>query len=168
MDTRVLASAATTLLMMGACTSAADTAAKNPQEAPTPVLSQEAPTQCSRSEVEDLARGTVEAYNEGDLATLDASFAPEPRFQWYSKTPRFQGYSKTLIRDRDDLLHHFEKVSQREHQMKLLYLVVLQERGWHGGYDFIIEFKERQGDGPWSRRFGGKGAADCQIFVWSW
>lgn len=146
---------------MGACTSAADTAAKNPQEAPTPLLSQEAPTRCSRSEVEDLARGTVQAYNEGDLATLDASFAPEPRFQWYSKMP-------TTIRDRDKLLHHFEKVSQRDEQLKLLDLVVLQERGWHGGYDFIIEFKERQGDGPWSRRFGGKGAADCQIFVWSW
>lgn len=160
MDTRVLASAAMTLLMMSACTSAADTTVKEPQEAPTPDQSQEARTQCSRSEVRDMALSTVKAYNEGDLVTLDASFAPEPRFQWYSKMP-------TTIRDRDNLLHHFEKVSQRDEQLKVLDLYVLPKRGWHGGYDFIIEFKERQGDGPWSPRFGGKGAADCQIFVWS-
>lgn len=160
MDTRILASAAITLLVMGACTSVADTAAKEPQAAPTPDRSQQARTNCSRSEVRQLVLSTVEAYNEGDLATLDTSFALEPKFQWYSRTP-------TLIRDRDNLLAHFKKVSQRGEQLKVLDLYVIPKRGRHGGYDFIIQFKGRQGDGPWSRRFGGKGSADCQIFIWS-
>lgn len=116
-------------------------------------------TDCSRSHVERVARSFFRAYNASDLPTLNKLFSPRPRFRWYS-------HGKTLVSQRSDLLDYFADESKRPLELRLLDVTVLKDRGWHGGFDFAFRFRERS-DEVWSEPRLGKGAADCQIYVWS-
>ncbi|MFN2587767.1 MAG: nuclear transport factor 2 family protein [Actinomycetota bacterium] len=112
-----------------------------------------------------VIRDFVGAYNDGDIDRLDELFAPEPDFEWYTVS---RGAREEITAyDRGALPPYFSRRHRAGDHLKLLDLVVSEERGWHGGFDFSFRLvrssDQRRAEG-W---YHGKGAADCRIFVWS-
>lgn len=101
-------------------------------------------------------RDVVDAYNVGDVATVDALFAPEGKFEWYSENGLREG---AAARDRSTLVQY---VSQRHADGDVLTLAKV-EPGSGGNFAFYL-------DGGAEREILSKGALDCAtglVFVWS-
>lgn len=55
-----------------------------PTRTPAPPPEPEQPTPCTAPAVETLVRRFIDAFDAGDVRALDALFAREPKFEWYS------------------------------------------------------------------------------------
>jgi hypothetical protein len=124
---------------------------------------------CAPTEVRQLVVRFIAAFNAGDMARLDAIFAKEPGFQWYS-TGKPGDRRDPMSRNRATLIPYF---ARRHRQHERLTLV-----SWAGGgnangfahYQFHVV--RRAKDAPRPLRLEGKGAAICSasgdtIAVWA-
>lgn len=122
---------------------------------------------CSRSEVLDLVRDFVDAYNRGDVSYLDQIWAQEPDFFWYfdaADPTRRAGLSE----QRATLPTHFLRRSLLGDQLRLQRVSVSWERGWHGAWDVTFDLRRTSDDAASEGRHHGKGAATCQrLHAWT-
>lgn len=125
------------------------------------------PPACSRSEVRDLVRDFVDAYNRGDVAYLEQIWAQEPDFFWYfdaADPSRRAGLSE----QRATLGPHFMRRNLVGDHIRLHRLSVAWERGWHGAWDVTFELSRTSDDVAAEGRHHGKGAATCQrLHAWA-
>ena len=137
---------------------------------PSPPPSAEAPTLCHADEVETVVKRFVAAFNAGDLDGLDAIFAREPEFEWYT-TGAPGERQPTASHDRSSLISYFaarhavgERLALRSFQFNG------NGRRPHGNFQYTLT---RSADDLAPTRYIGKGAALCyreradSIFVWS-
>ena len=100
------------------------------------------------------------AYSEGDYETLDALFAPEPEFEWYSTDAPGERL-EARARLRSSLIPYFEARHRRHDQFGLRsFQFNGNSRRW-GNFQMTMRRRVagyRHGD--WFRVFG-KGAAIC-------
>lgn len=68
----------------------------------------EQPALCSAGEVETLVGRSIEAFNTGDLRALDALFAREPEFVWYSTDAPGERFTSSA-NDRPSLVPYYGK-----------------------------------------------------------
>lgn len=130
------------------------------------------PVACAEDEVRTLVERFVDAFNEGELEMLDAVFAQEPDFEWYSTGAPGErllpqaGY-------RESLVPYFE---QRHELGEQLELRTFRFNGNtprsrpYGNFEYTLT---RSADDLPPTVYGGKGAVLCYrarpdvIFVWS-
>lgn len=70
---------------------------------------------------------------------------------------------RATVTSRASLLRHLREAHRLEERLELAALVVMQERGWHGGYDFSFRIRRSASDLPTPTWHVGKGAAGCRI-----
>jgi hypothetical protein len=126
-----------------------------------------ATTLCSRSDVENVVRAFVAAFDAGDQDALASLFAPDPGFNWFSVNDNgerrfFVAYSRPVLR------RYFQRRLAKNERLVLRRL----EIGTTGG--FIYRLTRRADDLPGGRSvtYEGKGQVDCSlepkaIIVWS-
>lgn len=185
MHTRILASAATTILMLGACTSAADTASKHPTPHPsTPSTgataarqetrvtrdSHRGPRACRPQQVGETVIGFFDAINRGDAEGAIDYLTPE--LGWYSMTegnPR-KGGRHFVAHDSDKLRDYFHRRVSISERMYLLEIDVDYERARDLGHVAYNLLRTAEDLTEYAAEAGGKGAIDCdsgRIAVWS-
>jgi hypothetical protein len=132
----------------------------------------EQPSLCTAGDVEALARRFAEAFNRGDLGELDAIFAREPEFEWYSTG----GPGERLLpiaADRDSLVPYFRERHARGEQLTLRSLRFngnTTGSRTYGNFEYTLM---RQAHDLAPTAYRGKGAALCfrgrsdAIIVWS-
>lgn len=161
-----------------ACSLEKENGAPVPQTAdPTPEVVIIGPTGgypegCQPDEVAELVMAFFDAYNTGDTAVLDQSFA-EP-IQWYSDGIEEKEQNHFTTYDRDGMFPYFAARQEQHDQLKLFWLSV-NPRTWHGGvgitYRLWREADDLEpGQDGRSRLAIGKGAVRCpegKIFIWS-
>ena len=125
---------------------------------------------CAAGEVETLVVRFVAAFNSGDLSRLDALFAQEPEFEWYS-TDAPGARSTSLAYDRPSLVPYF---AGRHALGERLTLRSFRFNGNsttpYGNFEYSLT---RSAEDLEPTLYDGKGAAFCYrnrsdvIFVWS-
>lgn len=130
------------------------------------------PSACGQDEIARLVGRFIEAFNDGELETLDDVFAEEPDFEWYSTDAPGERLELSMARDRASLLQYFE---QRHALGERLTLKSLRFNGNtrgsrpYGNFEYTLT---RSATDLLAALFTGKGAALCyasrqdQIFVW--
>lgn len=115
---------------------------------------------CTAKEARAVFTDFLQAFNRGDGQKLDALFAEDPAFNWYSSSPpgrRLGAAAKT----RATLLDYFRDRHRREDRLRL---VEFQFTGsWSGNGNFGFEVRRSAADyegGEWFQVFG-KGACTC-------
>jgi hypothetical protein len=132
----------------------------------------EQPVACVSVEVEQLAKRFVEAFNDGDLQALDAIFADEPDFEWYSTGAPGERLLP-LAGDRPSLVRYFR---ERHELGERLTLNSFRFNGNsrvsrpYGNFEYTLT---RSANDLPPTAFTGKGAALCYrdrsdlILVWA-
>ena len=124
---------------------------------------------CARSEVGQVIVRFIRALNAGNAARLDAVFAKEPSFEWYSTGAPGRRLGGAAYR-RATLIPYFVRRHAQRERLTLL--------SWSGGGNangyahFGFRLVRRAKDAPRPLRLDGKGAAICTtsgntIAVWS-
>jgi hypothetical protein len=141
-----------------------------PTRLPVPPAKSEPPMPCAAGEVETLVVRFVAAFNSGDLSRLDALFAQEPEFEWYS-TDAPGARSTSLAYDRPSLVPYF---AGRHALGERLTLRSFRFNGNsttpYGNFEYSLT---RSAEDLEPTLYDGKGAAFCYrnrsdvIFVWS-
>lgn len=183
-DTRFLAGVATTLLILGACTSGAGTVASRPdpevsdtaeigtatQQIRVTRDTDQGPEVCHPQQVGETVIKHFEAINEGDTDTAMNYVAPERG--WYSVTegnPR-DGGRHFVARDSDKLRKYLNRRTAVNERIYLLEIDVAYERARdvaHVAYNLLRTADDLT---DYAEEAGGKGAIDCdsgRIAVWS-
>lgn len=185
MHIRVLATAATTLLLAGACISVADTEADQPVVVPsTPSArvstanqeirvtrdSQRGPQPCRPRQVGETVTGFFNAINRGDAEEAIDYLTSE--LGWYSITegnPRdggrhFVAYNSDELRD---YLHRRVSVDERVYLLEIDVDYEPARAIGHVAYSLLRTAEDLT---DYAAEAGGKGAIDCdsgRIAVWS-
>jgi hypothetical protein len=130
----------------------------------------EPPKPCTADEVETLVLRFLDAFNSGDLRTLDSVFAKEPDFEWYS-TDAPGRRSNASAYDRSSLVPYF---ADRHAHGERLVLRSFRFNGNsttpYGNFEYSLTRSARDLE---ATPYHGKGAAFCYrnrsdvIFVWS-
>lgn len=130
----------------------------------------EPPKPCTAEEVETLVQRLVHAFNGGDLKELDAIFAKEPDFEWYSTDGPGERV-RTSAYDRSSLVRYFASRHARSERF------VLRSFRFNGNsttpYGNFVYGLTRSARDLDPTPYRGKGAAFCYrnrsdvIFVWS-
>jgi hypothetical protein len=132
----------------------------------------EPPTLCTAEEVESLVRRFVAAFNDGDAEELNAIFAREPDFEWYSTGAPGERLDP-IARDRSSLVQYFRDRHALGERLTLRSITFNGNTTGSRTYgNFVYELERGAADlAPTPYR--GKGAALCYrtrsdaIFVWS-
>lgn len=138
---------------------------RTPSQPPEP----EQPTLCTAPEVETLVRRFIDAFNMGDLRALDAVFAREPQFEWYSTDAPGERLHAASS-DRSSLLPYF---GGRHALNERLTLRSFKFNGNGSGYGNFEYGLTRSAEDLRPTGYHGKGASFCYrnrsdvIFVWS-
>jgi hypothetical protein len=143
-----------------------------PETAPEPPIAEQ-PTLCTAGEVESLVRRFIDAFNTGDLGVLDALFAREPDFEWYSTDAPGERFTP-LANDRPSLVPYVAGRSARGEQLTLRSFRFNANSSRplrpYGNFEYGLT---RSADDLQPTPYYGKGAAFCYgtwpdvIFVWS-
>ena len=133
----------------------------------------EQPTLCTAGEVETLVRRFIDAFNAGDLRALDALFAREPEFEWYSTDAPGERF-RSLAKDRPSLVPYFagrhalgEELTLRSFRFNGNTSRALRP---YGNFEYGLT---RSAEDLQPTPYYGKGATFCYgtrsdvIFVWS-
>ena len=182
-DTRILAGAATTLLILGACTSGADTVNNRPApEASDPTSgtatqqirvtrdTDRGPDVCHPRQVGETVVKHFEAINQRDTDRAMNHVAPQ--LGWYSVTegnPR-DGGRHFVTRDSDKLREYFDRRIAQNERIYLLEIDIAYERARdiaHVAYNLLRTADDLT---DYAKEAGGKGAIGCdngRIAVWS-
>ena len=114
-------------------------------------------TPCGRADTRGVLRSFVGAFNGGSFAKLDALFAPEPAFQWYSSPAPGRRLGAEAKR-RDTLIPYFRRRHREGDEFRLLAF------DWNGKSahwsNFSFEMRRSEPRDGWFRT-EGKGAAVC-------
>jgi hypothetical protein len=126
---------------------------------------------CGPGEVRALVVDFVVAFNGGDLARLDAIFAPSPAFKWYSSNAPGRRVRSAAFR-RGTLLDYFARRHARRDRVRLLGFRFNGNSGGYGHFDYRMRRSAADFRGGQPFRLVGKGAVDCSldpkaIAVWS-
>ena len=122
---------------------------------------------CSRSEVRDLVRDFVDAYNRGDVDRLEQMWAQEPDFFWYFVQDDASRRG-ALSERRETLILYFVERSMYADHLRLRDLSIRWERGWHGAWDIAFKVTRTSDDPNAAGRYHGKGMATCQrLHAWA-
>jgi hypothetical protein len=126
---------------------------------------------CEAAEVRALVVDFVAAFNRGDLARLDAIFAPKAAFKWYSSNAPGRRVRSAAFR-RDTLLGYFGRRHARRDRLRLLSFGFNGNSGGYGHFDYRMRRAAADFRRGRSFRLVGKGAVDCAldpkaIAVWS-
>ena len=183
-DTRTFAGAATTLLVLAACTSGAGTVDSRPDSevsdtTETGTATQQirvtrdtdhGPEACHPQQVGETVIKHFEAINEGDTDTAMNYVAPERG--WYSVTegnPR-NGGRHFVARNPKKLGEYFDERVQQHEQIYLVEIDVDYERARNVGHVAYNLLRTADDLTDYAEQAGGKGAIDCDsglIAVWS-
>jgi hypothetical protein len=141
-----------------------------PTRAGIPPPQPESPKPCTADEVEMLVRRFTDAFNTGDLRALDAVFAREPEFEWYSTDAPGERLQASAF-DRSSLMPYF---ASRHAAGERLALRSFKFNGNsstpYGNFEYGLT---RSATELKPTPYYGKGAAFCYhtrsdvIFVWS-
>jgi hypothetical protein len=130
----------------------------------------EPPKPCTADEVETLVLRFLDAFNSGNLRTLDSVFAKEPDFEWYSTDAPGERLGVPAY-DRSSLLSYFEGRHALGEQLVLrLFRFNGNSPMPYGNFEYGLT-RSAQDLEPTS--YYGKGASFCYrerpdvIFVWS-
>jgi hypothetical protein len=129
----------------------------------------EQPTFCTAAEVETLIRRFIDAFNTGDLRALNAVFAREPQFEWYSTDAPGERLHAAAS-DRSSLLPYF---AGRHALSERLTLRSFKFNGNGSGYGNFEYSLTRSAEDLRPTPYHGKGASFCYrnksdaIFIWS-
>ena len=182
---RILAGAATTLLILGACTSSADTGDDVPaQETSDTTESGTAvqqvrvtrdtdvgPKVCRPQQVGETVVNHLDAINEGDVDR--AMKYVVPKRGWYSVTemnPRGGGRRHFVARDSDKLRDYLHERVRQEEQIYLVEIDVDYERARNVAHVAYGLHRTALDLDDYAPEAIGKGAIDCgsgRISVWS-
>jgi hypothetical protein len=124
---------------------------------------------CSRSEVNELVRGVLVAFNRGDTLTFNSLVAQRPAFKWFSVSGQPGRRIRTAAFDRAGLPRYVLSRHRQGEQQRLTRFSFNGRRGVHAHFDFTVIRSAR--DHP-AKRVTGKGAVDCtltppRVAVWS-
>jgi hypothetical protein len=138
----------------------------------SPPPAEDEPVACAEDEVRALVDRFVGAFNAGELETLDAIFAQEPDFEWYSTGAPGERLLPQAG-DRESLVPYFRQRHELGERLLLRTFRfngnTLQTRPYG---NFVYTLTRSAGDLP-PTEYVGKGAARCYrtrpdvIFVWS-
>jgi hypothetical protein len=130
----------------------------------------EQPTLCTAGDVETLVRRFIDTFNAGDLSALDALFAREPEFEWYSTDAPGQRFTP-LANDRPSLVPYFGARHALGERLTLRSFRFNGNSGQtYGNFEYGLT---RTAEDLQPTAYHGKGAAFCYrtqsdvIFVWS-
>lgn len=143
-----------------------------PTRVPSPPPRPEQPALCTAGEVETLVRRFIAAFNAGDLMALDALFAREPEFEWYSTDAPGERLSPPA-NDRPSLVPYFAARRALGEELTLRSFRFNGNSG-NGGrpYGNFGYGLTRSAEDLEPTPYDGKGAALCYrtradvIFVW--
>lgn len=115
---------------------------------------------CTGKGIRAVIVSFTEAFNQGDGERLDALFATEPEFQWYSAPSPGKRLDRAAKR-RDSLLAYFRARHARHDRLHLSAFSFNGNSPHWGNFDFTM--RRSTGGFMGGRRFpqGGKGAAIC-------
>lgn len=184
-DTRILAGAAMTLLILEACTSSPDAADNRPrpeasdtaavsaakQEVHVTRDSNLGPQVCRPQQVGETVVNHLDAINEGDVDK--AMKYVVPKRGWYSVTerdPRDAGRRHFVARDSDKLRDYLHERVRQEEQIFLVELDVDYERARNVAHVAYGLHRTALDLDDYAPEALGKGAIDCgsgRISVWS-
>lgn len=122
---------------------------------------------CIADEIEELVEGFIQAFNNGDIATLDGIFAVGDSFRWYSTQP--PGAPRDHA-DRTQLMAYFEARHDASERLVLRELTFGGNSDGFGNFEYRLT---RRADDIPETEYEGKGAADCTtndeavIIVWA-
>jgi len=121
----------------------------------------QAETGCTPGEVRAALVSFTRAYGAGDYEELDALFADEPRFEWYSTDAPGVRLFTSGAKDRRGLIPYFEARHRKHDRFALRSFQFNGNSGRWGNFQLSMR---RRADGfrggNWFRVFG-KGAASC-------
>lgn len=122
---------------------------------------------CSRRESLKVLHSFVQAYNEGDSATLDRLVAPQEDFWWYQVLHAERPWPLSVIRS--TLPEYFEERNGYGDRLRLTKLQVEKRRGGDGLWAIYFELGRRSEDPrPFAEgKFHGKTQIRCSIEAWS-
>lgn len=125
----------------------------------------EAPRECDREYVRRLVEGFFASYgNQAPQATLRfIALGTGRRFLATGSVSRVYRDVRGTVTNRLSLLGHLRQAHRSEERLELVALVVPQERGWHGQYDFSFRIRRSASDLPKPTWHVGKGVARCRI-----
>jgi hypothetical protein len=142
-----------------------------PAPTPEPPIAEQ-PVECAGDEVELLVERFVGAFNSGDFSALDALFAQEPDFEWYSTDAPGERLLPPAA-DRPSLVAYF----QERHELgEWLAISSFRFNGNgrtsrpYGNFQYVMT---RSADDLPPTEYGGKGASLCfrgrpdLLIVWS-
>lgn len=141
-----------------------------PTRTPSRPRKPEQPSLCTAGEVETLVERFIDAFNVGDLSALDAVFAREPEFEWYSTDAPGQRFTP-VAQDRPSLVPYFVARHALREQLTLRSFRFNGNSGPpYGNFEYGLT---RSAEDLPATAYHGKGAAFCYrtrsdvIFVWS-
>jgi hypothetical protein len=115
---------------------------------------------CAPKQVRAALVSFTRAYNAGDDAKLDALFADEPRFQWYSTDAPGERLNPEAKR-RKTLIPYFEARHRRHDRFKLRSFQFNGNSSRWGNFQIWMRRRADGFNGGDSFRAFGKGAAIC-------
>lgn len=136
------------------------------------VRAPEEPTLCTAAEVESVVERFVAAFNDGNATDLDAIFAREPEFEWYSTGAPGERLDP-IARDRPSLVPYFRDRHSVREQLALRSFTFNGNATGSRKYGNFVYDLERSAADLVPTPYRGKGAALCYwtkpdtIIVWS-
>jgi hypothetical protein len=115
-------------------------------------------TPCDRPDTKEVLGSFVGAFDSGSFAKLDALFAPEPAFQWYSSPAPGRRLGAAAKR-RDTLIPYFRRRHAKGDRFRLLAFDWNGRSAHWSNFAFDLRRSEPGGGGWFSTN--GKGAAIC-------
>jgi hypothetical protein len=116
--------------------------------------------QCEAARVRGAFVRFISAYNTTDLPRLDALFAREPDFQWYSAGAPGLRIRSAAYR-RDTLLSYFRARARKGDRLRLLSFKFNSNSNGYGNFEYRLERRARDYLAGKPFKLTGKGAAIC-------
>ena len=115
---------------------------------------------CTRSQTHAAFNAFFTDFNQGRFARLDALFADEPAFQWYSSPAPGRRLNRAAMQRRT-LIPYFRRRHERHEEFRLLAFNFVGNSGhWSNFWFEGLRSADGFNDGHW-RGMTGKGAAIC-------
>jgi hypothetical protein len=117
---------------------------------------------CTATETRATFNRFVVAYNAGDSTALDALFAPEPAFQWYSSNAPGARIRAAAFR-RSTLARYFERRHAQSDRLRVLSFRFNGAERQLGHFSFTLRRSARDYQHGRPFRIPGKGAVTCAV-----